>query len=147
MVEQVLRLTVSFTVTDAQMSAFKSIASTMTEGTRPEPGTLGYEWFAHADGKRFRLVETYADTAAVEAHFMALWCSKWCRNSRRFAQSMASNSMGSGTQGLCDGGGFWCAVLSVLDGNRPLTPIPGGSMPGIGETSHSIYCLSRSIFS
>ena len=70
MVEQVVRLTVSFTVTDAQMSAFKSIASTMTEGTRPEPGTLGYEWFAHADGKRFRLVETYADAAAVEAHFM-----------------------------------------------------------------------------
>ena len=70
MVEQVVRLTVSFSVTDAQMSAFKSIAAEMTEGTKSEPGTLGYEWFASADGKRFRLVETYADAAAVEAHFM-----------------------------------------------------------------------------
>lgn len=70
MVEQVVRLTVSFSVTDAQMSAFKSIAAEMTEGTKSEPGTMGYEWFASADGKRFRLVETYVDAAAVEAHFM-----------------------------------------------------------------------------
>jgi quinol monooxygenase YgiN len=55
---------------DAQMSAFKSIAAEMTEGTKSEPGTMGYEWFASADGKRFRLVETYVDAAAVEAHFM-----------------------------------------------------------------------------
>jgi len=70
MVEQVVRLTVSFSVTDAQMSAFKSIASEMTEGTGPEPGTTGYEWFVSADGMQFRLVETYVDAAAVEAHFM-----------------------------------------------------------------------------
>ncbi len=70
MVEQVVRLTVSFSVTDAQMSAFKSIATEMTDGTKPEPGTMGYEWFVSGDGKRFRLVETYADAAAVEAHFM-----------------------------------------------------------------------------
>jgi len=70
MVEQVIRLTVSFSVTDAQMSAFKSIAAEMTEGTKSEPGTMGYEWFASADGERFRLVETYVDAAAVEAHFM-----------------------------------------------------------------------------
>ena len=70
MVEQVVRLTVSFSVTDAQINAFKSIAAEMTEGTRSEPGTLGYEWFAGADGKRFRLVETYVDANAVEAHFM-----------------------------------------------------------------------------
>jgi quinol monooxygenase YgiN len=69
-VEQVVRLTVSFSVTDAQINAFKSIAAEMTEGTRSEPGTLGYEWFAGADGKRFRLVETYVDANAVEAHFM-----------------------------------------------------------------------------
>jgi len=70
MVEQVVRLTVSFSVSDTQMSEFKSIAAEMTEGTKPEPGTLGYEWFVSADGKRFRLVETYADVAAVEAHFL-----------------------------------------------------------------------------
>jgi quinol monooxygenase YgiN len=42
----------------------------MTEGTGPEPGTTGYEWFVSADGMQFRLVETYVDAAAVEAHFM-----------------------------------------------------------------------------
>jgi len=70
MVEQVVRLTVNFTVNDGQLEAFKSIAHTMTEGSEAEPGTLGYEWFAAADGKHFRLVETYVDAAAVEAHFM-----------------------------------------------------------------------------
>jgi len=70
MVEQIVRLTVNFTVTDAQMDTFKSVAAEMTVGTKKEPGTLGYEWFVSADGKRFRLVETYADAAAVEAHFL-----------------------------------------------------------------------------
>jgi quinol monooxygenase YgiN len=69
MIEQVVRLTVSISVTEAQVSAFKSVAAEMTQGTKSEPGTLGYEWFAGADGKRFRLVETYADASAVEAHF------------------------------------------------------------------------------
>ena len=94
MVEQVVRLTVSFSVTDAQMSAFKSIAAEMTEGTRPEPGTLGYEWFVSADGKRFRLVETYVDAAPSRRTSWARWCSSWCRNLQRSARWMDSNSMG-----------------------------------------------------
>jgi quinol monooxygenase YgiN len=69
MVEQIIRLTVNFAVNDEQMEAFKSIAHTMTEGSQAEPGTLGYEWFVSGDGKSFRLVETYVDAAAVEAHF------------------------------------------------------------------------------
>jgi quinol monooxygenase YgiN len=70
MVEKVVRLTVSFTVTEAQMNDFKSIAVQMTEDSRAEPGTLGYEWFVSGDGRKFRLVETYVDAAAIEAHFM-----------------------------------------------------------------------------
>ena len=70
MVEKVVRLTVSFKVNEAQMNAFKSIAAEMTDGARSEPGTLGYEWFVSRDGKQFRLVETYVDAHAVEAHFM-----------------------------------------------------------------------------
>src|SRR5579859_5549667 len=70
MVEKVVRLTVSFVVNEAQLESFKSIAAEMTEGTKSEPGTLGYEWFVSGDGKRFRLVETYEDVAAIEAHFM-----------------------------------------------------------------------------
>ena len=70
MVESIVRLTVSFSVTEAQMNAFKSIAAQMTDGTKAEPGTLGYEWFVSGDGMRFRLVETYVNAAAIEAHFM-----------------------------------------------------------------------------
>ncbi len=70
MLEQVVRLTVNMTVNEANLEAFKSIAQSMTEGSQSEPGTLGYEWFASKDGKRFRLVETYVDAAAIEAHFM-----------------------------------------------------------------------------
>jgi quinol monooxygenase YgiN len=69
MVEQVVRLTVNMTVNDGQLDEFKSIAATLTEISKAEPGTLGYEWFAQSDGKRFRLVETYESAAAVEAHF------------------------------------------------------------------------------
>lgn len=70
MLEQVVRLTVSFSVNEAQLETFKAVAAEMTEGTKAEPGTLGYEWFVSADGKRYRLVETYSDISAIEAHFM-----------------------------------------------------------------------------
>jgi quinol monooxygenase YgiN len=49
--------------------AFECIRTTDQEGTSKEPGTLAYEWFAHPDGKHFRLVENYENSAAVEAHF------------------------------------------------------------------------------
>ena len=77
MVEQVVRLTVNMTVNEGQLGAFKSIALAMTEGSKAEPGTLGYEWFAGADGKRFRLLETYRDAGAVEAHFMGPVVQQW----------------------------------------------------------------------
>jgi len=77
MVEQVVRLTVNMTVNEGHFEAFKGIAQSMTEGSKAEPGTLGYEWFAAADGKRFRLVETYVDAAAVEAHFMGPVVQQW----------------------------------------------------------------------
>jgi quinol monooxygenase YgiN len=69
MLEQVVRLKVNMTVNDGKLDAFKSVAQSMTEGSQSEPGTLGYEWFASKDGKRYRLVETYVDAAAIEAHF------------------------------------------------------------------------------
>jgi quinol monooxygenase YgiN len=70
MTEKVVRLTVNFVVSEDHLDEFKRIAQEMTAGSRMEPGTLGYEWFASADGKRHRLVETYVDSSAVEAHFM-----------------------------------------------------------------------------
>ena len=77
MVKQVVRLTVNFVVSGEQLEEFKSIAEAMTAVSRAEPGTLGYEWFAGADGKRFRLVETYVDSSAIEAHFMGPAVQEW----------------------------------------------------------------------
>jgi quinol monooxygenase YgiN len=77
MVEEVIRLTVNFVVTGDQLNDFKSIAQEMTTLSEAEPGTLGYEWFASADQKRFRLVETYRDSSAVEAHFMGPAVQQW----------------------------------------------------------------------
>jgi quinol monooxygenase YgiN len=70
MVEQVVRLIVDLTPHEGQIEAFKSLAETLTEVSKSEPRTLGYEWFASADCEQFRLVETYADAGAIEAHFM-----------------------------------------------------------------------------
>jgi quinol monooxygenase YgiN len=69
MIEQVVLIAVDVTVNEGQLEAFKSVAAQLTEYSKDEPGTLGYEWFAGANGKSFRLVETYANPAAVEAHF------------------------------------------------------------------------------
>jgi quinol monooxygenase YgiN len=77
MVEQVVRLTVNFVVSREQLEEFTRIAQAMTTVAAAEPGTLGYEWFASADGKRFRLVETYVDASAIEAHFMGPAVQQW----------------------------------------------------------------------
>jgi quinol monooxygenase YgiN len=69
MQKQVVRLSVHLSVKEGKLEEFKSIAQAMTTGSEAEPGTLGYEWFEAVDGKRFRLLETYSDSAAVEAHF------------------------------------------------------------------------------
>ncbi len=69
MVEQIVRIAVSFAVKEGKLDEFKRVAQSMTEASGTEPGTLGYEWFANEDSKQFRLLETYADAAAVEAHF------------------------------------------------------------------------------
>jgi quinol monooxygenase YgiN len=69
MLEKVVRLTVELTVNDGQLEEFKNVAKAMNAGSESEPGTLGYEWFFSADGKTVRLLETYVDAAAIEAHF------------------------------------------------------------------------------
>ena len=86
MVQQVVRLKVNFAVSSEQLAEFTRIAQAMTAVSAAEPGTLGYEWFASADGKRFRLVETYADANAIEAHFMGpavqQWVPKLCQSAK-----------------------------------------------------------------
>jgi quinol monooxygenase YgiN len=77
MVEQVVRLTVSMMVNEGQLDEFKSIAAELTKISKAEPGTVGYEWFGASDGRRFRLVETYVDAAAVEVHFNGPAVQEW----------------------------------------------------------------------
>lgn len=59
---------VHFKINPGQIAAFKGIAQTMIAETGKEPGALGYEWYFSDDGGQCRLLETYADQAAVEAH-------------------------------------------------------------------------------
>ena len=59
---------VSFKINDGKLDSFKQTAQAMIAATQKEPGSLGYEWHFSHDNKRCRLLETYADQAAVQAH-------------------------------------------------------------------------------
>ena len=69
MVKQTVLLAVDLIVKDGQEEAFEHVAQEMVSASQKEPGTLGYEWFMSADRRRYRLIETYKDAAAVLAHF------------------------------------------------------------------------------
>jgi quinol monooxygenase YgiN len=59
---------VSFKINEGKFDTFKEIAQAMIAFTQKEPGALAYEWYFSADRIRGRLVETYADQNAVNAH-------------------------------------------------------------------------------
>lgn len=77
MIEQIVRIWVSFTVHEGKLEEFNVVVQKMNEASGAEPGTLGYEWFSSPDGMRFRLLETYVDAAAVEAHFAGAAVKEW----------------------------------------------------------------------
>jgi quinol monooxygenase YgiN len=58
----------SLKINEGKTDAFRKIVDEMTALTKAESGALGYEWYLSADASRCRLVETYADEAAVMAH-------------------------------------------------------------------------------
>lgn len=48
---------------------WRALMAEMIRETRAEePGTIGYEWSATADGSRWQIHETYADSAAAMVH-------------------------------------------------------------------------------
>jgi quinol monooxygenase YgiN len=59
---------VSLQVNDGRLDTFRQIAQAMIAATQKEPGALAYEWHLSSDNKRCRLLEIYADQAAVQAH-------------------------------------------------------------------------------
>lgn len=77
MLEKVIRLAVDLVPNEGQLEEFKSIAAALNAVSNAEAGTLGYEWFSSPDGKSFRLLETYTDAAAVEAHFTGPAVQEW----------------------------------------------------------------------
>jgi quinol monooxygenase YgiN len=59
---------VSFRISEGKLDSFKETARAMIAATQKEPGALSYEWHFSTDEKRCRLLETYADQAAAQAH-------------------------------------------------------------------------------
>src|SRR5579871_5318560 len=47
---------------------FDTLVQSMVANTAKEPGALQYEWFLSPDNSRCRLLETYANVAAMQAH-------------------------------------------------------------------------------
>ena len=66
--KQAVYFIVSFKVNEGKLDSFKEIAQAMIAATQQEPGALAYEWHFSGDHKQCRLLETYADQAAVQAH-------------------------------------------------------------------------------
>jgi quinol monooxygenase YgiN len=72
MTDNQVRFSVDLAIHDGRRAAFESIAREMIAGSQKEAGNLVYSWYLSADGKRCRLLETYADAAAVLAHMTGM---------------------------------------------------------------------------
>lgn len=68
MSKNTVRFTVELTINEKQFNAFEALVQTMIAGTQKEPGALGYDWCLSSDRKRCRLIETYVDPNAMQAH-------------------------------------------------------------------------------
>jgi quinol monooxygenase YgiN len=64
-----IRLLVDIEIHEGKFADFEAIAKQMAAVSEREPGTLGYHFVLSADRRRCRLVEGYADQAAITAHF------------------------------------------------------------------------------
>jgi quinol monooxygenase YgiN len=63
-----VHLNVSLAIRDGKLDEFQAVARELLGITRKEPGTLAYEWYLSDDGKRCKLIESYADADALLAH-------------------------------------------------------------------------------
>jgi quinol monooxygenase YgiN len=59
---------VDLAIAPGKLHSFETIVKDMLAGSRNEPGTLGYTFYLSSDQVRCRLLEIYADSAAVLAH-------------------------------------------------------------------------------
>jgi quinol monooxygenase YgiN len=63
-----IRFTVELDIADGKKNEFERVTRTMADRTMTEPGAIEYDFYISADGKRCRLLETYAGAEAVLAH-------------------------------------------------------------------------------
>ena len=66
-----IRVVVDLEIYDGKLAELEAIAKQMVAESQQEPGTLGFQFLLSADRTRCRLVEGYADQAAIAAHFGA----------------------------------------------------------------------------
>jgi len=66
--KSIVRFTVDIKINDGKLNEFENTVRTMVDGSRQEPGTLGYDFFLSDDRTRCRLLEVYTDADAVLAH-------------------------------------------------------------------------------
>ena len=65
-----VRILMDFEIYDGKFDEFQAIAKQMVEQCEQEPGTLAYHFVLSADRKRCRLIQGYADEAAITAHWI-----------------------------------------------------------------------------
>lgn len=66
---QTVHVLVEVTIYEGRLDAFEGIVREMLAGSQSESGTVGYEWYLSIDHRRCRILETYADSIALLAHF------------------------------------------------------------------------------
>ncbi len=64
-----IRVVVDINIHERKFAEFEAVARQMVAVSETEPGTLAYHFVLSADRKLCRLVEGYADAAAITAHF------------------------------------------------------------------------------
>jgi len=64
-----IRVVVDLDIYDGKLAEFEAIAKEMVAESEQEPSTIGFHFVLSADRTRCRLVEGYADQAAIAAHF------------------------------------------------------------------------------
>ena len=64
-----IHLLVDINIHEGKFAEFEAIAKQMAAVSEQEPGTLGYHFVLSADRSHCRLIEGYADQAAITAHF------------------------------------------------------------------------------
>jgi len=65
-----IRIVVDFEIYDGKFDEFQAVAKQMVAESQQEPGTLAFHFVLSADRTRCRLIEGYADQAAITAHFI-----------------------------------------------------------------------------